>query len=84
MISRMDVVTDVARLYAVAAAEDALIEIELDTPQLRALVQEEAQLMMNEELAADHRDRQGAAGPDLNDTLEALLRLSWPVWKANA
>ena len=56
MISRMDVVTDVARLYDVAAAEDALIEIELDTQQLRALTEEEARLLMSEELVAGHPD----------------------------
>jgi hypothetical protein len=83
MIARMDVMTDVARLYDVAASENVLIEIELDTQQLRALTEEEVRLLRSEDLAAGHPDTQNSATPGLNDSLEALLRLSWPVWKSN-
>lgn len=76
MIPRMDV-ADVGRLYAKAAADNALIEIELDTQQLRAISDEEAEHLMD-------ASSEAGDGPQFNRSLEALLRLSWPVWKANA
>ncbi len=78
MIPRMDV-ADVGRLYDIAAADNALVEIELDTQQLRAISDEEAQHLMDN--AAGEMD---GDDPQFNRSLEALLRLSWPVWKANA
>jgi hypothetical protein len=74
---------DVDRLYHEAEAEHALVEIELDTSQLRAITAEEAAAILE---AADLEPMQSAAhplevSPEFSNSLEALLRLSWPVWK---
>lgn len=79
-------IADVAKLYAQAAADSALVEIELDTRQLRAISREEAAAIMD---AADlnatpaNDSHYTEMTPELNDSLEALLRLSWPLWKGS-
>lgn len=86
MIPRLQV-TDVRRLYEQAAADNALVEIELDTQQLRALTEEEAaqvRLLFDNAASDPQTGVQASADPQFNDSLEALLRLSWPVWKANS
>jgi hypothetical protein len=84
MISRMDV-ADVGRLYDMAVADNALVEIELDTPQLRAISDEEAhQLLAGEYPHSWDRVTEDDGDPEFARSLEALLRLSWPVWKANS
>jgi len=77
-------ITDVARLYEEAEADHALVEIELDTRLLRAITTEEAAAIIE---AADLEptppgDTHLLDYPsEVSDSLEALLRLSWPVWK---
>lgn len=89
MIQRMEV-ADVARLYDTAAADNALIEIELDTQQLRAITEDEARALINDDRMNDGNFRTGdelkasTLDPQFSDSLEALLRLSWPVWKATS
>jgi hypothetical protein len=87
MIRRMDV-ADVGRLYAKAAAENALIEIELDTQQLRAITDQEARDLLEDHAYPQHAwstaSVEHGTDPEFNDSLEALLRLSWPVWKATS
>lgn len=86
MIPRLEI-TDVRRLYEQAAADNALVEIELDTQQLRALTEEEAaqvRLLFDHAASDPQAGDQASADPQFNDSLEALLRLSWPVWKANS
>ena len=86
MMKSRTAVADVARLYEQAEAESALVEIELDTQQLRAITREEAAAILeaSELHATPSSDlRTADCGAELNDSLEALLRLSWPVWKAS-
>ena len=86
MMNSRTAVADVARLYEQAEAESVLVEIELDTKQLRAITTEEAAAILDaSELHATPSSDMQMAGYDaeLNDSLEALLRLSWPVWKAS-
>jgi hypothetical protein len=82
MNPRMEI-ADVARLYQEAEQDHELVEIELDTSQLRAISAEEAEAIMS---AADlepqsHDFHSLSYNPKVSDSLEALLRLSWPVWK---
>ena len=86
MMNSRTKVADVARLYEEAEAESVLVEIELDTQQLRAITMEEAAAILEaSELHATPSSDMQMAGDDVefNDTLEALLRLSWPVWKGS-
>ena len=75
-------IVDVSRLYEQAEADSVLVEIELDTQQLRAITTEEAAAILEASRRDDEMQVEGY-DPEFNDTLEALLRLSWPVWKAS-
>ena len=83
MMSRMEA-ANVSRLYEQAAAERALVEIELDTQQLYAITRDEAAaiLKVSELHPTPVSDTQIAYDPELTDSLEKLLRVSWGVLKA--
>jgi hypothetical protein len=80
MIAHLNVVPDIARVYDQGDQDSGLIEIELDTQQLRALTSQD-QAFLGNDLAVRYPDASGDQSSDLNGTLEALLRLSWPVWQ---
>ena len=83
MMSRMEA-ANVSRLYEQAAAERALVEIELDTQQLHAITREEAAtiLKVSDLHPTPVGDSQRVYDPELVDSLEKLLRVSWGVLKA--
>ncbi|MET0499772.1 MAG: hypothetical protein ABW106_16040 [Steroidobacteraceae bacterium] len=84
MMSRMEAATNVSRLYEQAAAERALVEIELDTQQLHAITREEAAaiLKVSELHPTPAGDIQIVYDQALVDSLEKLLKVSWSVLKA--
>jgi len=85
MIDPRTEIADVARLYEEAEADHALIEIELDTQLLRAITTEEAAAILEAADLEPHASDVQSSGynPAVSDSLEKLLRLSWPVWKAS-
>jgi hypothetical protein len=85
MINPRTEIADVARLYEEAEADHALIEIELDTQLLRAITTEEAAAILESAALEPHASNVHSIGynPAVSESLEQLLRLSWPVWKAS-
>jgi hypothetical protein len=85
MINPRTEIADVARLYEEAEADHALIEIELDTQLLRAITTEEAAAILESAALEPHTSNVHSIGynPAVSESLEQLLRLSWPVWKAS-
>jgi hypothetical protein len=84
MINPRTEIADVARLYEEAEADHALIEIELDTQLLRAITTEEAAAILESAALEPHASNvHSIYNPAVSESLEQLLRLSWPVWKAS-
>jgi len=75
---------NVTRLHQWHSGESAeIVEIELDTQQLRALTSEDAAAAAHEH-RADSADEAAALDPEFTNSLEALLRDAWPIWKGTA